>query len=112
MFMFNKDIHRFQNKIYDIVVYVTWALYIAIALGLSANAPQYLDDLQYYVKMYVSLFLIYRFNPFRRVKFTGLDAKIAFSAGVFLLTTTAINTILTAYVKNINQYLSLIRFSN
>ena len=110
--MFNKDIHRFQNKIYDIVVYVTWALYIAIALGLSANAPQYLDDLQYYVKMYVSLFLIYRFNPFRRVKFTGLDAKIAFSAGVFLLTTTAINTILIAYVKNINQYLSLIRFSN
>lgn len=112
MFMFNKDIHRFQNKIYDIVVYVTWALYIAIALGLSANAPQYLDDLQYYVKMYVSLFLIYRFNPFRRVKFTGLDAKIAFSAGIFLLTTTAINTILTSYVKNINQYLSFIRFGN
>lgn len=112
MFMFDKDIHRFQNKIYDIVVYVTWVLYIAIALGLSANAPQYLDDLQYYIKMYVSLFLIYRFNPFRRVKFTGLDAKIAFSAGVFLLTTTAINTILTSYVKNINQYLSLIRFSN
>ena len=50
--MFNKHLHSFQNKIYDIVVYITWALYIAIALGLSANAPQYLDDLQYYIKMY------------------------------------------------------------
>ena len=110
--MFNKHLHSFQNKIYDIVVYITWALYIAIALGLSANAPQYLDDLQYYVKIYVSVFLIYRFNPFRRVHFTGLDAKIAFSAGVFLLTTTAINTILTSYIKNVNQYLSFIQVGN
>jgi hypothetical protein len=112
MFTFNKDIHKFQNQIYDIVVYITWALYIAIALGLSANAPQYLDDLQYYIKMYVSLFLIYRFNPFRRVKFTGLDAKIAFSAGVFLLTTTAINTILTSYLTIVKQYLSFIQVGN
>ena len=110
--MFNKGLHRFQNNIYDIVVYITWALYIAIALGLSANAPQYLDDLQYYVKIYVSLFLIDRFNPLRRVHLTGLDAKIAFSAGVFLLTTTAINTILTSYIKNVNQYLSFIQVGN
>jgi hypothetical protein len=99
--MFNKDIHRFQNKIYDIVVYVTWALYIAIALGLSANAPQYLDDLQYYVKMYVSLFLIYRFNPFRRIKLTNLDTRIAFSAGIFLLATTAIDGLLKNYIQKI-----------
>ena len=91
---FNSFIHRFQNRMYDIVVYITWILYIVIALGLSTNAPQYLDDLQYYIKLYVSFFLIYRFNTFRRVKFTGLDAKIAFSAGIFLLATTAINGIL------------------
>ena len=54
--VFNKDIHRFQNNIYDIVVYITWILYVVIALGLSANAPQYLDDLQYYIKLYISLF--------------------------------------------------------
>lgn len=102
--MFNIDLHRFQNKAYDIVVYITWILYILIALGISANAPQYLDDLQYYVKIYISLFLIYRFNPLRRVKFTGLDAKIAFSAGVFLLTTTAINSVLQNYVSNLQVY--------
>ena len=47
---FNSFIHRFQNRMYDIVVYITWILYIVIALGLSTNAPQYLDDLQYYIK--------------------------------------------------------------
>lgn len=100
---FNVNLHRFQNRMYDIVVYITWILYIIIALGLSTNAPQYLDDLQYYIKLYVSVFLIYRFNPFRRVKFTGLDAKIAFSAGVFLLATTAINSILQNYLLNLQS---------
>jgi hypothetical protein len=110
--IFNKNIHIFQINVFNIIIYLTWILYIAILFGVSSKAPQYLDDLQYYVKIYVSLFLIYRFNPFRRVHFTGLDAKIAFSAGVFLLTTTAINTILTSYIKNVNQYLSFIQVGN
>jgi hypothetical protein len=105
----NKKIHIFQNNVYDILVYITWILYIVIALGLSANAPQYLDTLQYYIKMYISLFLIYRFNPFRRVKFTGLDAKISFSAGVFLLATTAINNILQKYLTNLKSYLGFLK---
>jgi hypothetical protein len=108
---FNKDIHRFQNNVYDILVYITWILYIAIALGLSANAPQYLDDLQYFIKLYISLFLIFRFNPFRRVKFTGLDAKIAFSAGVFLFGTTAIDSILKNYLTELKQYLSFLKIN-
>jgi hypothetical protein len=109
--VFNKDLHRFQNRMYDIVVYITWLLYIAIALGLSANAPEYLDDLQNFIKLYVSLFLIYRFNPFRRVRFTGLDAKIAFSAGVFLFATTAINNVLHNYLSELKQYIEWLKFN-
>lgn len=109
--VFNKDIHRFQNNIYDIVVYITWILYVVIALGLSANAPQYLDDLQYYIKLYISLFLIIRFNPLRRVRFTGLDAKIAFSAGIFLLGTMAVDSLLKNYLNVLKQYLLLIKIN-
>lgn len=108
---FNHDIHRLQNQAYDIVMYITWILYIVIALGLSANAPQYLDELHSFIKLYISLFLIYRFNPFRRVKFTSLDAKIAFSAGLFLLGTTAIDGILKAYLSSLKQYIQWIKFN-
>ena len=104
--VFYKNVHDFQYKVFTIIIYLTWALYIAIALGLSAKAPQYLTDLQYYVKIYVSLFLILRFNPFRRVKFTNLDAKIAFSAGLFLLATTAIDSILKNYLEQIKRLFS------
>ncbi len=97
---FNPVIHKFQSQLYSIIVYTTWTLYIIVALGLSAKAPEYLDTLQTFVKIYVSLFLIYRFNPFRRVKFTELDARISFSAGLFLITTTAIGQFLKNYLNN------------
>ena len=102
------NLYLLQKHGFSIIIYLTWFLYFAILLGLSANAPQYLDDLQYYVKMYVSLFLIYRFNPFRFVKFTPLDAKIAFNAGIFLLFTTAINSVLVTYINFFKENVQLI----
>ena len=105
--VFNRNLHMFQDRIYDIVTYITFLLYFAIALGLSINAPEYLDTLQSFMKIYISLFLIYRFNPFRRVKFTTLDAKITFSAGIFLLGTTAIDGIIKNYLSTFEEYIKI-----
>lgn len=110
--VFNKKIHILQDRIFDAVIFLTYVLYVAIALGISANAPEYLDELQYYIKLYISLFLIYRFNPFRRVKFTGFDAKIAFNAGWLLLTTTIFDSVLKTYLDTIKQYLKFFNFNN
>ena len=101
------NLYEFQNMVFDYVTVFTYILYIIIALGLSASAPSYLDDLLFYTKMYVSLFLIYRFNPLRFVKFTPLDAKIAFNAGIFLLFTTTINSVLVTYINFFKQYVQL-----
>lgn len=103
------NLYLLQKHGFSIIIYITWFLYLAILLGLSANAPQYLDDLQYYVKMYVSLFLIVRFNPFTRVRFNELDAEIAFSAGIFLITTTAINSLLEMYLDKVKGYLHILQ---
>jgi hypothetical protein len=100
---FNKDLHKFQQQAFNIITFLSFALYFIIASGLSSSAPEYLGTLQSYTKLYVSLFLILRFNPFRRVKFTELDAKIAFSAGMFLLTTTAFEGILKYYLNEIES---------
>ena len=98
---FSKDLHKFQTQMFDLITFLSFALYFAIAIGLSANAPEYLGELQSYTKLYVSLFLIWRFNPFRRVKFTELDGKIAFSAGMLLLATTAFEGVVSNYIKEI-----------
>jgi hypothetical protein len=94
--------NKVQEKIFDFTFLIIYFLYFLIALGLSATAPKYLSFLDYYVKIYVSLFLIWRFNPFRNVKFTSLDKKIAFNAGIFVLfATTTINQILINYFKSL-----------
>lgn len=104
--LFLKTLHKFQENVFTFVVGLSWVLYALIVLGLSTSAPMYLTDLQYYTKIYVSLFLILRFNPFRKIKFTDLDRKIAFASGVFLLGTTAINTILIRYLENVKNTLT------
>jgi hypothetical protein len=77
-----------------------------ITLGLSVNAPEYLNTIQSFMRIYISLFLIYRFNSFRTVKFTDYDAKISFSAGLFLLGTTAIDGIIKYFISYFKQLLN------
>ena len=101
---FNKDIHAFQNTIVTIVICITWILYALIVLGLSEKPAQYLVIIQNIFKIYISLFLIIRFNPFRRVIFTPLDATIAFNAGMFLFATTTIDQIAQTYLQPLQDF--------
>jgi len=103
-----------QNNIFNVVIVLTYILYIVITLGFTKYAPKYLETLDYYVKIYVSLFLIWRFNGFRKIHFNDLDAKIAFNAGIFLLMTTALNGIILNYYdkfKSIIQKISIFNLS-
>lgn len=87
---------RFQERIFDVIIYVSYVLIILSSLGIWNSASKYLYHLDYYVRIYICIFLIIRFNPFLRYyEFTSLDRKIAFSAGLFILTTTVLNTYLT-----------------
>lgn len=93
--MIKTQLHYFQDKFFTGFIYISYILLILSALGLSSSAPSYLETLDYYIKIYICLFLIWRFNPLRgNYEFTDLDRKIAFSAGLFILTTSALNTYL------------------
>lgn len=88
----NKHINKIQERLFDIIIYTSYFLIILSSFGLSETAPKYLQSLDYYLRFYICLFLIWRFNPLRTsYEFTDLDRKIAFSAGLFILTTTALN---------------------
>jgi hypothetical protein len=99
----NNNILDFQHKMFTLVIVITWILYISIAVGLSINAPKYLETFDYYVKIYVSLFLLWRFNPFTKTTFTELDRKIAFSAGILIFATTSLHSLLLKYFSEIKD---------
>jgi len=103
--MISKKIHTFQVYMFNLTFLLIYLLYFIIYLGLSTTAPKYLSFLDYYVKLYVSLFLMYRFNPFRQIKFTNLDRDIAFTAGFFIFTTTSLNKILIDYLLQYKDYI-------
>ena len=88
------DLMALQNTIFDYVTIITYILYFVVAFGLSTNAPEHLATLQYWIKVYVSIFLIFRFNPFRKVEFNEFDRRVSFSAGFFLFTTTIFESVM------------------
>lgn len=96
---------RLQEILFNIFIVVTYLLIIISSFGLSDSAQKYLKLLDYYIRIYVCLFLMWRFNPFRSYyEFTNLDRKVAFSAGLLILTTTALNQ----YLNDIKEFISKI----
>lgn len=80
--------------IYNYGKYLTYVLYGVIILGLWGSASQYLSAVEYFFQIFVGLVLVYVNNPFTKHRYTSIDKDIAFSAGVFLLTSTTISAFL------------------
>jgi len=71
---------------------------ISSYIGLGFSKPALLTAVDYYLKIFLALYLLYRFNPLRKeFEFKELDRRVAFSAGVFIFTTTILNKILITY---------------
>ena len=89
------ELTAIQNYTFIAVTVLSYLLYFLLLLGVSTT-PRYYDSIRTIVQVYISLFLIWRFNPFRQTQFNYLDKRIAFSAGVFLLSTSIITDIFKA----------------
>jgi hypothetical protein len=101
-----KNVHDFQDKLFNVFIFVSWSLIIISTLGFSQDAPTFLLDLNYYVSIYICLFLMWRFHPFKSsYEFTNLDRKIAFSAGLFIFTTTSLNKYLLYAEEKLKKHL-------
>ena len=87
------------RELYNYSVYAWYILYALSFLGLYAKAPEYLTTVDLILRIYVSLFLILRFNPYRKIHFTEFDRKIIFSAGIFLILSTTITSIFVSKIQ-------------
>ena len=93
---YEREFHKFQETIFNIFIGISWLLLILTSAGIFDGYPEVFNKIAFYMKIYICLFLIWRFNPLRPllfnapIIFTSLDRKIAFSAGLIILTTTVI----------------------
>lgn len=75
-----------QHFIVDGMIYITFIIFILLFLGIIQKEPTYVNQVIFVFKVFISLYLMVRFNDFRKnVKFTELDRKVCFLAGSYLL---------------------------
>ena len=92
----DKPIHKHA---FDVMIYGSYILYAIALTGVLSLNPQYLSTLEMVTQLYISLFLILRFNPLvKKSTMTQLDKKIAYSAGVFLLLSSTVSTVAKSFI--------------
>lgn len=97
----NTHFYHVLDKTFDTIWIIIYILYFGIAFGLSTQAPRWLYFFDFLIKVFISVFLIIRFNPYNHIHFSNLDQKIAFSAGFFVLATTITTKLINVYAPNL-----------
>jgi len=65
-----KNLHE---KIFYVALYLSYILYLIAFFQIDQYNPRYLSILDSFMKYYVIIFLIIKFNPFVKSKFTEFD---------------------------------------
>ncbi len=87
-------------QVFSYLFYIMSALYV-VGFVQYNNAHYYLSYIDNTSKIIVSLFLMWKFNFFRKnVHFSNIDRSIVFQCALFLFLTTTLNEILVNYLVN------------
>ena len=99
----NKDIYNFEYNFLVIFSWVTKFTVLLFIIGFIQNKPQWFINFNFVVKLCLALFLMYRFNSYRKYKitFTDLDRKVCYSAGLYIF--------LLSFIEYINIYTDKLR---
>lgn len=79
---------------YYFLLGLTYLLYILILLQGWNKAPAYLTQVNIALQAVVSILLLWFFHPFVKYKYHPLHKSIAFTAGLFLFTSTVLTRII------------------
>jgi hypothetical protein len=90
---------------YNLVTIIIYILICISILGISKDATPILHEIEFYLKIYIALYLIWRFNAFRNnIKVTDLDKKLVFESAFILLSVTILNKLLLQFEDKIKTY--------
>ena len=98
------DFWNLHTSAYLWTIFIIHLIYAVVLVGLVEAEPHYLTTIEYYVKVYVSIFLIWRFNPYYHTRqFTDTDRRIVFSAAIFIVTTSVLKHVIDRYRPQIKM---------
>jgi len=79
----------------------SFALYIIVLFGVGGYAPQYLESLKSFLRIYIGLLLFINYNPYtyKQKQFGEFDRQLVFSSGIFLLLSSTIISSIESYIQ-------------
>ena len=107
----NKFLYNVQLNFLTYFSYIIKISLVLYIIGASSAKSIYLIKINFFVKIFLGFFLVYRFSSRREhtIKFTDLDRKIAYSAGLYIIVISFSDLLLTItektryYVTNLLQ---------
>jgi hypothetical protein len=81
------------KKIFLYGINLSYILYFIVLFGITGYAPEYLNYLRNFLKVYIAVLLIVLYNPYtfrKKSEFGEFDRKLVFSSGIFLLLSTTL----------------------
>jgi hypothetical protein len=84
--------------------YISGLVFILFIIGFFTNTPGGFLALNFGIKLLFAIYMIYRFNDYRKskIQFTDLDRKICYSAGIYIFTFSFLDIIQT-YVERLRK---------
>ena len=94
-------ITKFNEVLFLYTLRASFILYIIVLLGVGGYAPQYLEQLQSFLRIYIGSLLVIYYNPitYNQRKFGEFDRQLVFSSGIFLLLTSTIIASIQSYLQ-------------
>jgi hypothetical protein len=106
---------KIQNKIDDALhysghyyVYTILALhilYVLVLVGVLSMNSIYFRLFNIFIQLFICIFLMFRFHPFRKHELREYDAKIIFSSAAFLLFNLGVVEYIKSYGTNLLEYI-------
>jgi hypothetical protein len=99
---------KVQLYMFRFFVITSYLLIVFIFIGIQIpnKIYNYYYTIDFYIRIYICIFLLWRFNPFQKIKFNELDRHIAFSAGLVILSTTILNNYLVQLKEKIQNQIT------
>lgn len=97
----NKKYQKCHQYLFLLLLYASYVLYFVFFLSYSfpettkkwikidsKKTKDYLNNITFFINAYVSIILIYKFNPWQKSSFTKFDRKLVFTASTVVFITT------------------------
>ena len=84
----------------------SFLLYIIVLFGVGCYAPQYLESLKSFLRIYIGLVLFITYNPYtyKQKQFGEFDRQLVFSSGIFLLLSSTLISSIESYIQYKTQH--------